>query len=63
MPLCNTPLIEYTLEILAITDVAEVFIICTNHIDKIKEYFEYVYFVITIIYRNVATETKKSFIH
>ncbi|KAG2226075.1 hypothetical protein INT45_011692 [Circinella minor] len=41
MPLCNTPLIEYTLEILAITDVAEVFVICTNHIDKIKEYFEH----------------------
>ncbi|KAI9498624.1 nucleotide-diphospho-sugar transferase [Zychaea mexicana] len=40
MPLCNIPLIEYTLEALAITDVQEVFIVCTTHIDKIKEYFE-----------------------
>ncbi|CDS06747.1 hypothetical protein LRAMOSA09274 [Lichtheimia ramosa] len=40
MPLCNVPLIEYTLEILALTDVQEVFVVCTSHIDKIKEYFE-----------------------
>ncbi|KAI8145758.1 nucleotide-diphospho-sugar transferase [Fennellomyces sp. T-0311] len=40
MPLCNIPLIEYTLEVLAITDVQEVFVVCTSHIDKIKEYFE-----------------------
>lgn len=42
MPLCNVPLIEYTLEILATADVQEVFIVCTSHIDKIKEYFEQV---------------------
>lgn len=40
MPLCNTPLIEYTLEVLATSDVQDVFIVCTTHIDKIKAYFE-----------------------
>ena len=58
MPLCNTPLIEYTLEILAITDVAEVFVICTNHIDKIKEYFEYVCFIYMTIWINLTKEKK-----
>ncbi|KAL0075184.1 nucleotide-diphospho-sugar transferase [Phycomyces blakesleeanus] len=40
MPLCNIPLIEYTLEVLAIADVVEVFIVCTSHIETIKAYFE-----------------------
>ncbi|KAI9304462.1 nucleotide-diphospho-sugar transferase [Cunninghamella echinulata] len=40
MPLCNTPLIEYTLEVLATSDVQDVFIVCTTHIEKIKSYFE-----------------------
>ncbi|KAI8086594.1 nucleotide-diphospho-sugar transferase [Halteromyces radiatus] len=40
MHLCNIPLIEYTLEVLAITDVRDVFIVCTSHIDKIKAYLE-----------------------
>lgn len=42
MPLCNIPLIEYTLEVLAISDVRDVFVVCTSHIEKIKAYFEYV---------------------
>ncbi|KAI8369361.1 nucleotide-diphospho-sugar transferase [Radiomyces spectabilis] len=40
MPLCNIPLIEYTLEMLAISDVQDVFVVCTSHIDKIKSYLE-----------------------
>ncbi|KAI8991766.1 hypothetical protein BDF20DRAFT_904238 [Mycotypha africana] len=40
MPLCNIPLIEYTLELLSTVDVFEVFIVCTTHIDAIKNYFE-----------------------
>ncbi|SAM05978.1 hypothetical protein [Absidia glauca] len=40
MPLCNIPLIEYTLEVLAISDVRDVFVVCTSHIEKIKAYFE-----------------------
>ncbi|KAI7864603.1 nucleotide-diphospho-sugar transferase [Spinellus fusiger] len=41
MPLCNIPLIEYTLEVLATAVVEEVFIVCTSHIDTIKAYFEH----------------------
>jgi translation initiation factor eIF-2B subunit epsilon len=40
MPLCNIPLIEYTMELLATVDIFEVFIVCTTHIDAIKNYFE-----------------------
>lgn len=43
MPLCNIPLIEYTMELLATAHIFEVFIVCTTHIDAIKNYFEYVY--------------------
>lgn len=42
MPVCNIPLIEYTMELLATVDIFEVFIVCTTHIDAIKAYFEYV---------------------
>ncbi|KAJ3373407.1 hypothetical protein GGF31_000840 [Allomyces arbusculus] len=38
LPLCNVPLIEYTLEFLAVADVKEVFIVCCAHSDLIKEY-------------------------
>ncbi|KAI9316229.1 nucleotide-diphospho-sugar transferase [Dichotomocladium elegans] len=41
MPLCNLPLIEYTLEILALINVQDVFVVCSSHIDKIKDYFEH----------------------
>ncbi|CAO3615447.1 unnamed protein product [Mucor fragilis] len=40
MPVCNIPLIEYTMELLATVDIFEVFIVCTTHIDAIKAYFE-----------------------
>lgn len=40
MPLCNIPLIEYTLELLATVDIFEVLIVCTTHIETIKNYFE-----------------------
>ncbi|KAI7903357.1 uncharacterized protein BX663DRAFT_453878 [Cokeromyces recurvatus] len=40
MPLCNVPLIEYTMELLATIDVFEVLIVCSTHIDAIKTYFE-----------------------
>ncbi|KAI8372229.1 hypothetical protein EDC96DRAFT_500354 [Choanephora cucurbitarum] len=40
MPVCNIPLIEYTMELLASVDVYEVFVVCTTHIDAIKSYFE-----------------------
>lgn len=49
MPLCNVPLIEYTLEVLAVADVAEVFVVCTSHIDQIKEYFEQVASIFTMV--------------
>ncbi|KAF7724273.1 hypothetical protein EC973_001174 [Apophysomyces ossiformis] len=42
MPLCNIPLIEYTLETVAASDVEDVFIVCTSHIEQIKNYFEQV---------------------
>ncbi|CAO3660958.1 unnamed protein product [Rhizopus stolonifer] len=40
MPVCNIPVIEYTLEVLAAADIFEVFVVCTSHIDTIKAYFE-----------------------
>ncbi|KAI9478110.1 MAG: hypothetical protein EXX96DRAFT_237454 [Benjaminiella poitrasii] len=40
MPLCNIPLIEYTMELLATVDIFEVLIVCSTHIDAIKNYFE-----------------------
>ncbi|KAJ3056056.1 hypothetical protein HK097_008293 [Rhizophlyctis rosea] len=38
LPLANVPLIEYTLEFLAVSGVQEVFVVCCAHSDKIKEY-------------------------
>ncbi|PKY40129.1 nucleotide-diphospho-sugar transferase [Rhizophagus irregularis] len=38
LPLCNTPLIEYTLECLAVAGVQEVYILCRAHSEKIKNY-------------------------
>lgn len=38
LPLANTPLIEYTLEYLAMNGVAEVFVYCGNHTDQVEQY-------------------------
>jgi translation initiation factor eIF-2B subunit epsilon len=38
LPLCNVPLIEYTLEFLAIAEVEEIFIFCKAHAEKIRSY-------------------------
>ncbi|KAI0401442.1 eIF4-gamma/eIF5/eIF2-epsilon [Xylaria palmicola] len=38
LPLANTPLIEYTLEFLAMNDVSEVFIYCRAHHEQIERY-------------------------
>ncbi|KAG9291448.1 hypothetical protein G9A89_021867 [Geosiphon pyriformis] len=38
LPLCNTPLIEYTLEFLAVAGVQEVILFCREHADQIKAY-------------------------
>ncbi|OTA55145.1 nucleotide-diphospho-sugar transferase [Hypoxylon sp. EC38] len=38
LPLANTPLIEYSLEFLAMNGVQEVFIYCGNHHDQIERY-------------------------
>ncbi len=41
MPLANVPLIEYTLEFLAQTDVvSEVFLMCSSHADQIQKYID-----------------------
>lgn len=40
LPLANVPLIEYTLEFLAQSDVNEVFLLCSSHADQIQEYIE-----------------------
>ncbi|KAG1000464.1 hypothetical protein G6F57_001436 [Rhizopus arrhizus] len=41
MPVCNIPVIEYTLEVLAAADIFEVLVVCTSHVDAIKSYFEH----------------------
>ncbi|KAJ3299908.1 hypothetical protein HK104_006059 [Borealophlyctis nickersoniae] len=38
MPLANVPLIEYTLEFLALSGVQEVFVVCCAHSEAIKDY-------------------------
>ncbi|KAH8174824.1 eIF4-gamma/eIF5/eIF2-epsilon domain-containing protein [Sarocladium implicatum] len=38
LPLGNTPLIEYTLEFLAMNGVQEVYMYCGNHTDQVEEY-------------------------
>ncbi|KAI9193036.1 nucleotide-diphospho-sugar transferase [Polychytrium aggregatum] len=38
LPLCNVPLIEYTLEFLAISGVQEIFVVCCAHHEQIKDY-------------------------
>ncbi|KAI1292997.1 eIF4-gamma/eIF5/eIF2-epsilon [Xylaria venustula] len=40
LPLANTPLIEYTLEFLAMNDVQEVFIYCGAHSEQIENYIQ-----------------------
>lgn len=41
MPLANVPLIEYTLEFLAQTDVvSDVFLMCSSHADQIQQYID-----------------------
>ncbi|KAL1924486.1 uncharacterized protein VTP21DRAFT_4140 [Calcarisporiella thermophila] len=40
LPLCNVPLIEYTLESLVISGVEEIFVFCCAHSDQIKEYIK-----------------------
>lgn len=40
LPLANTPLIEYTLEYLAMNGVQEVFIYCGNHTDQVEQYIQ-----------------------
>lgn len=40
LPLCNVPLIDYTLEFLAQAKVEEVFLICSTHADQIQEYID-----------------------
>ncbi|KAJ2792386.1 translation initiation factor eIF-2B epsilon subunit, GEF [Coemansia linderi] len=38
LPLCNVPMIEYTLEFLAASGVAETIIICKSHSEKLQAY-------------------------
>ncbi|RIB09851.1 nucleotide-diphospho-sugar transferase [Gigaspora rosea] len=40
LPLCNTPLIEYTLELLAVAGVQGVYLFCREHSEAIKNYIK-----------------------
>lgn len=40
LPLANVPLIEYTLEFLARSEVNEVYLMCTSHADQIQQYID-----------------------
>ncbi|KAJ2501926.1 translation initiation factor eIF-2B epsilon subunit, GEF [Coemansia sp. RSA 1972] len=40
LPLCNVPMIEYTLEMLALSGVVEAFIMCKAHADKLTAYIK-----------------------
>ncbi|KAK4548834.1 hypothetical protein LTR36_008607 [Oleoguttula mirabilis] len=41
LPLANTPLIEYTFELLASAGVEEVFLYCGNHTDQVENYLKH----------------------
>ena len=38
LPICNVPIIEYTLELLVTAGVKDLYIVCSAHADKIQEY-------------------------
>ncbi|KAJ3219919.1 hypothetical protein HDU67_008448 [Dinochytrium kinnereticum] len=40
LPLMNVPLIEYTLEFLAVSGVQKIFVVCCAHADMIKDYLK-----------------------
>ncbi|KAJ3410454.1 hypothetical protein HDV05_003716 [Chytridiales sp. JEL 0842] len=40
LPLLNVPLIEYTLEFLAVSGVQEIYVVCCAHSDQIKDYLK-----------------------
>ncbi|KAJ2852683.1 translation initiation factor eIF-2B epsilon subunit, GEF [Coemansia brasiliensis] len=40
LPLCNVPMIEYTLEVLALSGVVETIILCKAHADKLVQYIK-----------------------
>ena len=40
LPLVNRPLIDYTVEFLAVAGVQEIFVLCCSHADKIKAHLE-----------------------
>ncbi|ODV83540.1 hypothetical protein CANARDRAFT_9594 [[Candida] arabinofermentans NRRL YB-2248] len=40
LPLANVPLIEYTLEFLAQSNVSEVYLMCCSHADQIQQYID-----------------------
>jgi len=42
IPVVNTPLLDYTLECLALSSVQEVILFCSSHADLIKEHIKWV---------------------
>ncbi|KAJ2794135.1 translation initiation factor eIF-2B epsilon subunit, GEF, partial [Coemansia guatemalensis] len=40
LPLCNVPMLEYTLEFLALSGVVEAIIVCKAHADKLVAYIK-----------------------
>ncbi|KAJ1921737.1 translation initiation factor eIF-2B epsilon subunit, GEF [Mycoemilia scoparia] len=40
LPICNVPMLEYTLEFMATSGVQEVYLFCKSHMEKIKEYLK-----------------------
>jgi len=46
LPLVNQPLLEYTLELLAVSGVHDVIIFCCYHADQIKDYIRCAWLVV-----------------
>lgn len=43
LPICNAPLLDWTLESLALAGVQEIFVICRSHADQVKATIAYVF--------------------
>eukprot|EP01006_Ploeotia_vitrea_P048663 TRINITY_DN67259_c11_g2_i1.p1 TRINITY_DN67259_c11_g2~~TRINITY_DN67259_c11_g2_i1.p1 ORF type:complete len:762 (-),score=94.40 TRINITY_DN67259_c11_g2_i1:257-2542(-) len=40
LPLCNTPILDYTIELLISNGIEEIFIFCSSHADKLEEHIK-----------------------
>lgn len=50
LPVCNAPLLDWTFEALALAGVAEIFVVCRSHADRVKAAIAYVSLSLQILH-------------